>query len=70
VIDRKAVRIPHFGTFTPYMSKARKGRNPQTNESMQIPAKMRLKWSPSTILKKAVETGEIPEKKTAEKKEE
>jgi len=70
VIDRKQVRIPQFGIFSTYWSKPRNGRNPQTQKPMQIPAKMRLKWTASTVLKKAIETGELPKKKTAKKKEE
>jgi len=70
VIDRKQVRIPHFGIFSTYLSKPRNGRNPRTQEPMQVPAKMRLKWSASTVLKKAIETGELSEKKAAAKKEE
>jgi len=48
------VRLTGFGKFSVSRRKAREGRNPQTGESMRIPAKKVPHFSPGTELKKAV----------------
>ena len=40
----KRFSFPDFGTFTVRNRKARKGRNPQTGEVIQIPAKKVVKF--------------------------
>ncbi len=42
---------PGFGTFTKTKRSARKGRNPQTGESIKIKASKSIKFKPSTVLK-------------------
>jgi DNA-binding protein HU-beta len=44
------VRIHQFGTFKQVERKARKGRNPATGESIEVPAKKAVKFSPSAAL--------------------
>ncbi len=42
---------PHFGTYQLVTTKARKGRNPATGETIQISAKKKMKFSSSKTLK-------------------
>jgi DNA-binding protein HU-beta len=49
------VRLTGFGKFSVSKRKARKGRNPQTGESMKIAAKTVPRFSAGAELKKAVE---------------
>ncbi|MHA7840692.1 MAG: HU family DNA-binding protein [Gammaproteobacteria bacterium] len=52
--DGDSVTIPGFGTFAPSHRAAREGRNPQTGESMQIPASTSAKFKPGKALKDAL----------------
>ncbi len=45
------VRIPDFGTFKIAKRKAREGRNPATGKTIQIPASVVPKFTPSKGLK-------------------
>mgnify|MGYP006297959035 CR=1 FL=1 len=45
------VKLVNFGTFTVVERKARKGRNPRTGESIDIPAKKVVKFKPGKQLK-------------------
>ena len=45
------VTFSGFGSFEIRRRKARKGRNPKTGQSIQIPHKNRIKFNPSKILK-------------------
>ena len=47
----KRFAYPGFGTFTVKNRKARKGRNPQTGEELQIKASKSVGFKPSTKLK-------------------
>ena len=47
----KVVTVPQFGTFSVQKLKARKGRNPRTNEEIQIPASKTVRFKPSAGLK-------------------
>lgn len=50
--DREGkVAISGFGTFKKKHRKARTGRNPATNESIQIPASTTIGFTPSQALK-------------------
>ena len=49
------VRISGFGKWTVKSKKARKGRNPQTGESIMIDARKVVTFKPSTILRKVLE---------------
>ena len=46
-----SVSISGFGSFKVVNRKARKGRNPQTGEALQIPASKAVKFTPSKALK-------------------
>ena len=48
------VTLVGFGTFSKVRRKARKGRNPQTGESIKIKASNAVKFSPGKKLKNAV----------------
>jgi len=52
--DGKTITFVGFGTFKRSKRKARTGRNPQTGETIQIPAKNGVKFQPSQNLKDAV----------------
>lgn len=43
----ESVRLTGFGTFKKETRRARNGRNPQTGETMTIPAKEVVKFKPS-----------------------
>lgn len=45
------ITIPEFGTFKIAERKARKGRNPQTGEAIDIPAKKSVKFTPCADLR-------------------
>lgn len=49
-LDESVVLYP-IGKFFPKHSNARKGRNPYTGESIDIPAKRSIKFSPTTKTK-------------------
>lgn len=49
------VTLVGFGTFQVTKRKARRGRNPQTGEEIQIPAKTVPKFVPGKSLREAVE---------------
>jgi len=48
------VTLVGFGTFAISHHKARNGRNPQTGESITLPARRAARFSPSLKLKKVV----------------
>ena len=50
----QSVTLVGFGTFTISKRKARSGRNPQTGETMNIPAKKVPKFRPGKDLREAV----------------
>ena len=50
----KRFSVPSFGTFVVRKRKARSGRNPQTGEPIQIPAKKALKFRIAKAAKDAV----------------
>lgn len=54
ISNKKEVRMNGFGTFSSKESAARAGRNPITGESLQIPAKQRIRFRPSKQFKEAV----------------
>jgi len=65
------IRVHGFGTFKTAQRAARVGRNPQTGEAVQVPARRVVRFTPSTILRQALaskssRTGAA--KKTAAKK--
>ena len=52
--NKEEVRLTGFGKFTTSDRKARKGRNPQTGEEIQIPARTVPKFKAGKNLKEAV----------------
>jgi len=52
--DGNSVRISDFGTFTPVISAARTGRNPNTGDPLEIPEKTRVKFTQSIALKRTM----------------
>lgn len=55
VSEGKEVRITGFGTFKPAFRQAREGRNPQTGDSLEIPARWVPKFSAGKKFKIGVE---------------
>lgn len=51
----KKVGLTGFGTFSITRRKARKGRNPQTGETIQIPARNAVKFKTGKNLKESVQ---------------
>lgn len=54
LVKGEKVSIPGFGTFETGIRNARTGRNPQTGETMEIPASKTAKFKAGTALKNAV----------------
>ena len=48
------VAWPGFGSFSTSKSKARTGRNPRTGETVKIAASTRMRFTPSSTLKSAL----------------
>jgi DNA-binding protein HU-beta len=51
----ESVKLTGFGTFKVVERKARKGINPQTGESISIPAKRAAKFIPGKNLKECIQ---------------
>lgn len=54
LVDSKPITLVGFGTFSVGERQARKGRNPQTGQEIQIPAAKVVKFKPGKALKEAV----------------
>ncbi len=54
VNSNKKVTLFGFGTFMVNSKKARKGRNPQTGESIDIPATKTVKFIPGKVFREYV----------------
>ena len=52
------VKLSGFGNFVVHEKRPRKGRNPQTGESMEISARRVLTFRPSQVLKNDLNGGE------------
>ena len=55
MVEDGKVALFGFGTFSVVERKARTARNPQTGETIEVPAKMSPKFKPSKALKDEVE---------------
>jgi nucleoid DNA-binding protein len=55
----ESVSVRGFGTFQVVNRKARTGRNPQTGESIKIPATRSVKFTPGKELREAAQAGLI-----------
>ncbi len=53
--DGDKVTLVNFGTFSVAERAARTGRNPRTNEEIQIPGKKVAKFKPGKVLAEAVQ---------------
>jgi DNA-binding protein HU-beta len=53
---KEGVKLVGFGTFSVSKRKARLGRNPQSGEEIQIPARTVPVFRPGALLKQAVNT--------------
>jgi len=53
--EGETVSIPNFGKFEVYEAPAKKARNPKTGETVDVPAKNKLKFRPSNNLKKFIQ---------------
>lgn len=62
------VRLVGFGTFKKAVRKARKGRNPQTGETIRIKRKTFPKFIPSKTWEPTKYKSRVARKKTARKK--
>lgn len=49
------ITLPGFGTFKVVETAARTGRNPQTGDPVEIPAKRKIKFNPTQALKDLVQ---------------
>lgn len=52
--DHQEIKLVGFGTFSSSSRKARIGRNPQTGQEIQIPAKRVVTFKPGKTLKDAL----------------
>ncbi len=61
----RIVKISGFGKFSVQEKSPRIGRNPQTNEAIEISARKVVKFKPSDVLKNAMAPTVLPEEKDA-----
>ncbi|WP_049258875.1 HU family DNA-binding protein [Eikenella corrodens] len=54
LVNGDKITLPGFGTFKVVETAARTGRNPQTGEPVEIPAKRKVKFNPTQALKDLV----------------
>ena len=54
VLSDKSLRLPNVGTFSLAERAARNGRNPQTGETITIPARKVVKFSAAKALKESL----------------
>src|SRR5258708_22958386 len=54
------IKISGFGNFQVRHKKTRMGRNPQSGQPIQIPARRVLTFRPSQVLKTALNRGQLP----------
>ena len=55
------IKISGFGNFQVRQKKTRMGRNPQSGQPIQIPARRVLTFRPSQVLKSALNGGQVDE---------
>lgn len=53
IADGRGIQIDKLGSFSVVETAARMGRNPQTNEPMEIPAGLKVKYKASKPMKDA-----------------
>jgi len=61
LVKGEKVKFSGFGNFVVREKNARKGRNPQTGEEIQLAARRVLTFKPSLVLKNALNETEPPQ---------
>ena len=61
LVNGEKVKFSGFGNFIVREKNARKGRNPQTGEEIQLEARRVLTFKPSLVLKNALNEGQEQE---------
>jgi integration host factor subunit alpha len=61
LVGGEKVKFSGFGNFIVREKNARKGRNPQTGEEIQLEARRVLTFKPSLVLKNALNEGGVVE---------
>ena len=61
LVEGEKVKFSGFGNFIVREKNARKGRNPQTGEEIQLEARRVLTFKPSLVLKNALNEGQVIE---------
>lgn len=61
------IRVPSFGVFKVVKTAARKARNPQTNQEVEVPAGVKARFTPGKALKDALEPAKPAPAKAAKK---
>lgn len=61
LVDGEKVKFSGFGNFIVREKNARKGRNPQTGEEIQLEARRVLTFRPSLVLKNVLNEGGVIE---------
>ncbi len=61
LVDGEKVKFSGFGNFIVREKNARKGRNPQTGEEIQLEARRVLTFKPSLVLKNVLNEGGVIE---------
>jgi len=61
LVNGEKVKFSGFGNFIVREKNARKGRNPQTGEEIQLEARRVLTFKPSLVLKNALNEGQAIE---------
>ena len=59
LVSGESVKIPGFGTFIVRSKNSRKGRNPQTGESLEITPRRVITFKTSNQLKETVEEDSV-----------
>lgn len=59
LVEDKTIAIPGFGTFSKVLRAERQGQNPQTGETMTIPASNSVRFKPSRTLKDLVNWSDL-----------
>ena len=57
IASGESIKISGFGNFNVRDKRTRRGRNPQTGETIEISARRVLTFRPSQILREAVDSG-------------
>jgi nucleoid DNA-binding protein len=55
LVSGESVKVPDFGTFKVVERSARTGRNPNTGEAVQVPARKAIVFVPYARLKDAIQ---------------